>query len=64
MKMTIQILSLIHACSHELNIEESKIKIVENSEIGFNPINHNKLVKVFIDRVMEATKHVMPLDHV
>ena len=56
MKTTSQILSLIHACSHELNIKESKVKIVENSELGFNPISHNKLVKVFINRVMEATE--------
>ena len=64
MKTTSQILSLIHACSHELNIEELKIKIVENSEINFNPISHNKLVKLFIDRVMAATENGMPFDHV
>jgi len=64
MKMTSEILNLIHACSHALNIEESKIIIVKNSEIGFNPISHNELVKVFIDRVMAATKNGMPLNHV
>jgi hypothetical protein len=57
MKMTIQILSLIHACSHELNIEEIENQKVENDEKkGFSPISHNQLVKVFIDRVMAATQ--------
>jgi hypothetical protein len=48
-KTTSQVLCLIHACSHELKIKQSKIEIVKINEVGFNPISHNKLRKVFIE---------------
>jgi len=60
-----QVLCLIHVCSHEFKVKQSKIEIAKINEVGFNPtINDNKLRIFFIDGAMEAIENLIPFDHV